>query len=129
MEPLVPTWLSTTGKVLAGVLALALGAVVFFPSAPAWVPLAISAAGFVAALLAGMDAPEFAPKQPLVPVALVPTFLSISGALATFGTQTTGKLQAGLLLAANVLAYLAGKAMPRPMKPEAAPVVPVPPVA
>ena len=113
MTPLVPPkWAALAGFLSAAFAAgatIAAGLAMF----PRWVSFALWAASLVTALLAGAGVPEF--RGPAsVPVALVPLFLSMAGALVTFGTTLTPgtaghTVTMGL---AAVCAALGGKALP-----------------
>jgi hypothetical protein len=110
-RPLVPGWLRALATAALPILAAAVG---FLPH-----PLSVYAGilGGVAALLAGVAMPQFNFSKPLIPLALVPVALSVSGYLGTLAVSVSSPLlQAGLSFAAFALAAVAGKALPTPTK-------------
>jgi hypothetical protein len=110
-KPLVPGWLRALATAALPILAAAVG---FLPH-----PISVYAGilGGVAALLAGVAMPQFNFAKPIIPLALVPVALSVSGYLGTLAVSVSSPLlQAGLSFAAFALAAVAGKALPTPKR-------------
>lgn len=114
MEPLVsPTVAKIAGAIalVLGLLAAALPSLPF--AAPAWLGIALWALTYVASLLGGLGLPVFKGGSPLVPLAMVPTLLSIGGGLTVWAsTLPPGTFQSVVLFVGALCLALAGKAIP-----------------
>lgn len=117
-EPLVPRHLVPVALAL-GALLLGASTVAptFFPELPTWVPLTGAALALVSFYLGGQGAPSFTPAKPAVPLALVPILLTAATAFTTAASQTDDpRVHGGLLAAAALCSWLAGKQTPQPLK-------------
>jgi hypothetical protein len=118
--PLVPVKFAAIAAGIATALASAAAFAPQLTFLPAWVGFALWALAVVAAVLAGVALPAFRGSSPLVPLALVPFFLSGATALATFAvTLPPGKFQTVVMFLAIICAGLGGKALPQPQAPVA----------
>lgn len=128
--PIVSPKAATIIAIIGTLLGIAAGAVVMWPLAPAWLPFSLSALGAIALFLAGKSVPALRVGGAILPHQAVPTVLGIATLTGTLaGTLQDGPLKAGLVLLVAILGGLAGKVAQQELKPEAAPVAPVPPVA
>lgn len=116
VAPLVPAWAVPIAHVIGATLLAAAALVPAMFTAPAWVPFLIAGLGAVAMFLGGFAAPNWMPQQSVVPLTMVPLFLSLSaGAFALASTMPPGRIQSAALIIATMLAWAAGKSAPPPV--------------
>lgn len=108
---LVPAWLVAVAVALVPVLS---GANAFLPDP--WATYA-GVACFVSAMLSGVAMPQLRFRAPLIPLALVPGAMALSGLLGTFAQSHPNVWVHFLgMLVSGLLTMLAGKTLPQPTR-------------